>query len=338
MTPLVSVIIPTANRPHYLPRAVESALAGMQPGEVEVIVVPNGPDESWKHSLQRFSRKPYVRVIPIFDGNANLARNAGITAACGKFVRFLDDDDYLYPNAAVEQYKILEKSDVDVVSGNVDLVDETGMHLDIWVQPDTEDFCVAILGPWRACQPTAHVFRKEVVWRSTKWDPSVTLRQDVHWLFDLCVSGDLKWQRLNKSVGAWVQHRNARVSLASAAKTSSSGLTIPARYRDRDKATVEILLSAYNRLAEQDRLTPARQEAVALGLWGCVHSSFFMNPIDWTQVAKTALKIYPGSRPIQPIYAWPGFRHLSPIAIQWLLLPKRWLGYRIRYFRKRNRF
>ncbi|SEP61456.1 Glycosyl transferase family 2 [Ectothiorhodospira magna] len=336
MTPLVSVIIPTANRPHYLPRAVKSALAGMPPGEVEVIVVPNGPDQSWQKSLQVFANNAAVRVIPITHGNANVARNIGLMNARGNYVRFLDDDDYLYPNAAVEQYKILEKSDADVVSGNVDIVDEMGIRLDIWIQPNIEDFCVAILGPWRACLTTAHVYRTTAV-RKITWVPSVTLRQDVHWLFELCTASDLKWKRLSESVGAWVQHPNARVSLASTGD-SSGGLTIPARYRDRDKATVKILLSTYRRLAEQDRLTPARQEAVALGLWGCVHSSFFLNPIDWTQVAKTALEIYPDSRPIQPIYAWPGFRHLSPIAIQWLLLPKRWLGYRIRYFRKRNRF
>lgn len=41
MTPLISAVIPTANRPRYLPRAVDSALAGMNPGDVEVLVIPN---------------------------------------------------------------------------------------------------------------------------------------------------------------------------------------------------------------------------------------------------------------------------------------------------------
>lgn len=335
MTPLVSVIIPTANRPQFLPRAVESALAGMKPGEVEVIVVPNGPDESWKDSLQSFATNAAVRVIPVAAANANVARNTGLANAHGKYVRFLDDDDYLYPNAAAEQYRILEDSGADVVSGAVDLVDEAGTLLETWAQPGCGDFCAGVLGPWRACQPTAHVFRAEAV-RIATWGPSVALRQDVYWLFELCAAGDLEWQRLSKPVGAWVQHRDSRVSLASA-ETRGGSFTVPARYRDRDKATVEMLLSVHARLAARDRLTAARREAVALGLWGCVHSSFFMNPAHWTQVARTASEIYPGGRPIQPIYAWSGFRRLSPVAIQWLLLPKRWLSYRIRYFRRRNR-
>lgn len=50
MIPLISAIIPTANWPHDLPRALESALTVMPPGEVEVIVVPNDLDESWRGS------------------------------------------------------------------------------------------------------------------------------------------------------------------------------------------------------------------------------------------------------------------------------------------------
>jgi len=62
-TPVCSVIIPTVNRPHYLPRAVESALSGIKPGEVEVIVVPNGPDESCKESLKSYQGLSLTRIL-----------------------------------------------------------------------------------------------------------------------------------------------------------------------------------------------------------------------------------------------------------------------------------
>jgi len=111
MSPLISVIIPTVNRPRWLPRAVDSALAGMKSGEVEVIVVPNGPDKSWRESLQPYEGNKYVRVFPIPEPNANIARNAGLAVSTGAFVRFLDDDDYLIPEGANKQYELIQTSE-----------------------------------------------------------------------------------------------------------------------------------------------------------------------------------------------------------------------------------
>jgi glycosyltransferase involved in cell wall biosynthesis len=103
MTPLVSVIIPTIGRPQYLPRAINSALTGIESKDVEVIVVPNGPDNSWQETLQPYHNNQSVRVIRIMEANANIARNAGLDEARGEFVRFLDDDDYLIPGGVLKQ-------------------------------------------------------------------------------------------------------------------------------------------------------------------------------------------------------------------------------------------
>ena len=63
--PLISIVIPTAGRPDYLPRAVESALRCAGDCGTEVIVVPNGPDESWRASLGALLHNPSVRILPI---------------------------------------------------------------------------------------------------------------------------------------------------------------------------------------------------------------------------------------------------------------------------------
>src|SRR5690348_7668220 len=97
--PLVSVIVPTRRRPKFLPIAVRSALEGMG-NEVEVIVVPNGDDDSWKQSMAAFNADGRVRIRSIAEADANLARNHGMSMARGKYLRFLDDDDYLLPAAA----------------------------------------------------------------------------------------------------------------------------------------------------------------------------------------------------------------------------------------------
>ncbi|BAY83317.1 family 2 glycosyl transferase [Calothrix parasitica NIES-267] len=92
---LLSIIIPTYNRPHFLPRAVESALQ-QTVEEVEVIVVDDGSDEPV--TLPEHSQLKVIRLSQN-SGNA-VARNVGLKAAKGQYVTYLDDDDQLLPNMA----------------------------------------------------------------------------------------------------------------------------------------------------------------------------------------------------------------------------------------------
>ncbi|MGB3755202.1 MAG: glycosyltransferase family 2 protein [Rivularia sp. (in: cyanobacteria)] len=92
---LLSIIIPTYNRPHFLPRAVNSALQ-QTIEEVEVIVVDDGSDKPV--SLPEHSRLSVIRLAKN-SGNA-VARNVGLKAAKGQYVTYLDDDDQLLPSMA----------------------------------------------------------------------------------------------------------------------------------------------------------------------------------------------------------------------------------------------
>lgn len=319
MNPIVSVIIPTANRPHYLPRAVDSALAEMKQSDVEVIVVPNGPDESWRDSLMPYRNNMSVRVVRIAEANANVARNTGLAEAKGEFVRFLDDDDYLIPEGAIKQYQLIQASGADLVSGNVQLVDVKGRSFDVWHQPDVDDLCVAVLA-WRRCQPTAHVYRRSRL-DDIKWNPSTKILQDVDWLFDLCSSRELLWKKSDDIVGIWQHHWEDRISSSR-------------KFNDTRKLIVTMLMRTYERLQEDCRLNDARKHAIAQGLLGCVHSVFFLEPSYWCKVIKIARTIDPSARSVQKIYESSILRHLDFYLLQWFLLPKRWLFWQYRQILK----
>ncbi len=94
--PLVSVIVPTHNRPQMLVEAVQSILNQTYP-HIEIIVVNDGGVEvegviRW---LNRNGTITYVR----HDRNRGLAaaRNTGLRLARGKYIAYLDDDDLFYP-------------------------------------------------------------------------------------------------------------------------------------------------------------------------------------------------------------------------------------------------
>lgn len=84
----ISAIIPTCDRPQYLPEAIASIRAqSLQP--IEIIVANNGkvliPEESLGADVQVLNLAPYVGV--------SAARNAGAKASSGDYLAFLDDDD-----------------------------------------------------------------------------------------------------------------------------------------------------------------------------------------------------------------------------------------------------
>jgi len=107
--PLVSAVIPTRNRPELVGCAVRSALRQSW-NNLEVIVVVDGADEATVASLNRFS-DPRLRVVllPSLRGGSG-ARNAGVRAARGEWIAFLDDDDEWLPKKIERQMRAARAS------------------------------------------------------------------------------------------------------------------------------------------------------------------------------------------------------------------------------------
>ena len=94
--PLVSVIIPCYRQARYLPGAIESALKQSHPS-IEILVVNDGSDDDTEAVAMRYA--DHIRYIHQPNGGVSRARNAGIKAAKGKYLLFLDADDLLHPEA-----------------------------------------------------------------------------------------------------------------------------------------------------------------------------------------------------------------------------------------------
>jgi len=119
--PGVSLIIPTFDRPHLLPRAVESArLAG---ADVEVIVVDDASTDSTARVCAKMQGIKYIRL----DRNQGVAgaRNIGLLESTGDFVAFLDDDDLRLPGSLDHQLSLFESlPEAGFVAGGVLLGDQ----------------------------------------------------------------------------------------------------------------------------------------------------------------------------------------------------------------------
>jgi len=307
-TPLVSIVIPTFNRPQFLPRAIDSALAAAPDGDCEVIVVPNGPDESWKQSLVCWQSDSRVRVSPIETAHGNVARNHGMGLANGKFLRFLDDDDYLLP-AAAKQLELLERDGAEVCSGRLRNMDKDGSNLGRVGFPDTHDFICAAVSLSGFTIPACNCFLRNAIVRS-RWDPAVHRFQDNAWILDLTAQREWNWIHLDEDVGAWLQHDLPRTS-------SNSRLTA------RAEPIVRRLIQLDQHLTANSRNTPHRKEAIAQSLWYYIHRGFPNHPLYWSNVGLAARKISKTARPAAPLFSSFPISQVNPLVAEWLLLPLR---------------
>lgn len=89
--PLVSVVIPAYNCAQYLSRAIDSALFQTY-SNIECIVVDDGSTDDTAGIIKSFGTR--IRSFNQANAGASAARNTGIAAAKGKYIAFLDADDY----------------------------------------------------------------------------------------------------------------------------------------------------------------------------------------------------------------------------------------------------
>lgn len=93
--PRISVVVPTYNCAKYLGQAIDSILAQSKPA-FEVIVVDDGSTDDTASLLATFQNN--VSMIRQENKGVSSARNAGISAATGDWIAFLDSDDIWLPN------------------------------------------------------------------------------------------------------------------------------------------------------------------------------------------------------------------------------------------------
>ena len=111
-TVMVSVIIPTYNRPERLKTAIKSVLEQTYK-DFEVIVINDG-GQSVKNVVEEFNDKRIKYLELGKNSGMSVVRNTGIRCSKGKYLCYLDDDDYFYPGHLETLVRFLENSNYKV--------------------------------------------------------------------------------------------------------------------------------------------------------------------------------------------------------------------------------
>lgn len=114
MKPLISVIVPVYNGQDYLSKCIES-IESQTYQNLEVIIINDGSTDKTAEVCCKLAKKyENIHVITMNDEGVSTARNAGIDAAGGEFVTFVDADDRLFPKMIQNLYEYLTEAESDI--------------------------------------------------------------------------------------------------------------------------------------------------------------------------------------------------------------------------------
>lgn len=117
MNKTISVIVPVYNVASYLPQCLESIL-NQDYEDLQVLLIDDGSTDDSGEICDRFAaRDSRIQVIHQKNGGAASAKNAGLRVATGKYLSFVDSDDYLEPDVYGFLVKTLEETRADAVQG-----------------------------------------------------------------------------------------------------------------------------------------------------------------------------------------------------------------------------
>ncbi len=110
----ISIIVPVYKVEEYLEKCVDSILAQTFT-DIEVILVDDGsPDRSGVICDEYAAKDPRVKVIHKENGGLSSARNAGIEVAKGRYLGFVDSDDYIAPDMYQLLYEDITREQADL--------------------------------------------------------------------------------------------------------------------------------------------------------------------------------------------------------------------------------
>lgn len=184
---LVSVVMPCRDVSAYVEGAVRSVMA-QEHRPLELIAVDDGSTDGTLAALRQLAPDAVLpfRVLAQEGRGANAARNAGMLAASGAYVQFLDADDALLPGKIARQAALLQAG-ADAVAGAFINHFEDGRpeeEVKPWEGDAWEGLVRTRLGT-----TSANLFRRSMVQAVGGWDEALRSSQDYELLFRMMKAG-----------------------------------------------------------------------------------------------------------------------------------------------------
>lgn len=153
----ISVIIPVYNAEKYLARCVDSILEALGQIKGEILLIDNNSTDGSPSIIRKYEKKysKTIRTLKCDKWGAAAVRNYGTKKATGKYLWFVDADDYIDKNAIAKLLDTAREKKADLVMMGAERVNEAGARLSYLSAVDANDpnyksrFVRYGMGPWQ---------------------------------------------------------------------------------------------------------------------------------------------------------------------------------------------
>lgn len=162
----VSVIVTVYNLEMYIRQCIDS-IVNQTLEDIEIICVDDGSTDKSLEILKEYENNDSrIRVVTQENAGAGAARNKGMSLASGKYLSFLDGDDFFEPDMLEKAYKLAEADEADFVvyKSNQYHTESETYTFPSWVVREAE---LPPYHPFSFRQVTTNVFKVFVGWA---WD------------------------------------------------------------------------------------------------------------------------------------------------------------------------
>lgn len=208
MSPVISIIVPVYKAEKFLNRCVDSILAQTFT-DFECILIDDGSPDSSPAICDEYAKKdPRVKVIHQKNAGVSAARNAGLDAALGEWIGFVDSDDWIEKetyevalNAAVEQ-------NADIVQWKMRLANPV-KELDYNFQNDCElKIDKKNVLTWLQNSCYTQLFNRKLIYdNNVRFPLNISMGEDRHFSFCCMASAKKIWQ-INKVLYNYFQNED----------------------------------------------------------------------------------------------------------------------------------
>ena len=192
--PEVSVIVPVYNSNTYLEKCIKSILS-QSFKDFELLLVDDGSTDNSGEICEYYANVDRrIRVFHKENGGVGDARNLGMDNACGKWVAFVDSDDWVGPDYLSRLVSCVGDGNVDMVVSGYDIAPARELFVcgrDFHILFDGDTVCYTV--PWGKLYK-ADILRENHI----RFDGKMRLGEDMVFLFSfmclsdvVCVIGDV---------------------------------------------------------------------------------------------------------------------------------------------------
>lgn len=175
MNPKVSIIIPVYNSEMFIKKCIDSVLE-QSFNEYEIILINDGSKDGSKQILDEYKERYPEKIVVIHQENMGVSktRNNAIKMAKGRYIMFIDNDDYIDKDYVEVFVKEIEEQDFDVVLGGYRRPNENGKIIKELKLPQEEWAKFMIFAPW------AKIYKREYLIKNNIEFLPVNIGEDVY--------------------------------------------------------------------------------------------------------------------------------------------------------------